>query len=107
MDEIINGFPKFQFSQFDSKGGQLVVRCNDKEEFENLVGFSIKDFITTEQIAHQLNATEQNSNTSNYAVKPQPVQLGNCDKCGAPNSLSKAGKPYCSAKCWLAGQKSY
>lgn len=27
--------------------------------------------------------------------------LGNCEKCHAPNALSKAGKVYCSAKCWL------
>jgi hypothetical protein len=27
--------------------------------------------------------------------------LGNCQKCGAPLAMSKAGKQYCSAKCWL------
>ena len=26
--------------------------------------------------------------------------LGTCDKCGAPNKLSKVGKPYCSSLCW-------
>ena len=26
--------------------------------------------------------------------------LGTCKKCGAPNKLSQAGKPYCSALCW-------
>jgi hypothetical protein len=26
--------------------------------------------------------------------------LGKCDKCGGPNVLSKAGKPYCKAVCW-------
>ena len=26
--------------------------------------------------------------------------LGTCNKCGAPNKLSKAGKPYCSSLCW-------
>ena len=31
----------------------------------------------------------------------QPTDLGNCSKCGEPNKLSKAGKVYCSAKCWL------
>jgi hypothetical protein len=28
--------------------------------------------------------------------------LGNCEKCGAPNKLSKTGKVYCSNTCWLA-----
>lgn len=28
--------------------------------------------------------------------------LGKCEKCSAPNLLSKAGKPYCSKKCWLS-----
>ena len=27
--------------------------------------------------------------------------LGTCAKCGAANAMSKAGKKYCSAKCWL------
>jgi len=31
----------------------------------------------------------------------QGDDLGKCPKCGAPNKLSKAGKPYCSKTCWL------
>lgn len=27
--------------------------------------------------------------------------LGKCPDCGAPQKMSKRGKPYCSAKCWL------
>ena len=30
-----------------------------------------------------------------------PTDLGNCGKCGAPNKMSKAGKVYCSATCWI------
>lgn len=30
-----------------------------------------------------------------------PTNLGVCKKCGAPIAVSKAGAPYCSAKCWM------
>jgi hypothetical protein len=29
-----------------------------------------------------------------------------CQKCGAPIAISKAGHPYCSAKCWLQDNTS-
>jgi len=32
---------------------------------------------------------------------PTKGDLGNCPQCGAPMAMSRAGKPYCSAKCWL------
>ncbi len=39
-------------------------------------------------------------------VQPQlnggAQSLGNCSRCGAPNKLSKQGKPYCSKVCWKA-----
>lgn len=28
--------------------------------------------------------------------------MNNCTKCGAPMAMSKQGKPYCSATCWLS-----
>ena len=34
-------------------------------------------------------------------VNPPQQVLGNCPKCGAPEKMSKAGKPYCSKTCWL------
>ena len=34
----------------------------------------------------------------------QSADLGVCSKCGAKNALSKAGKIYCSARCWLPKQ---
>ena len=35
-------------------------------------------------------------------LQPQPIgATGNCPKCGAPMKISKQGKPYCSATCWL------
>ena len=33
-----------------------------------------------------------------------PTAGNNCNKCGASMAISKQGKPYCSAKCWLGGQ---
>lgn len=30
----------------------------------------------------------------------QSTGLGNCENCGAPKRMSKAGKAYCSALCW-------
>lgn len=30
-----------------------------------------------------------------------PENLGNCEKCGAPNARSRKGSVYCTAKCWL------
>ena len=46
---------------------------------------------------------EYNKNGSNpfkgTTVSQAPQNLGNCKDCGAPNKLSRFGKPYCSAKC--------
>lgn len=33
-------------------------------------------------------------------TKELPTQLGNCKTCGAPNKLSKAGRPYCGNLCF-------
>ena len=33
-------------------------------------------------------------------VKAVVQDLGNCKTCGAPNKLSKAGRPYCGALCF-------
>jgi hypothetical protein len=43
-----------------------------------------------------------NAPTPYTASQMTPSQaLGDCRKCGAPNKISKAGKVYCSATCWL------
>ena len=34
-------------------------------------------------------------------VSTPKEDLGNCDKCGAPNQKSMKGNIYCSKKCWL------
>ena len=41
--------------------------------------------------------------TKPNAETPFPTKgdLGNCADCGAPRAMSKLGKPYCSARCWL------
>jgi hypothetical protein len=36
---------------------------------------------------------------------PDDGGLGVCRDCGAPNKLSKAGKPYCSALCFKRGEE--
>ena len=43
------------------------------------------------------------NDTGSVAVTQEKAHegLGVCSKCGAPNLLSKAGKTYCSKKCWL------
>lgn len=45
--------------------------------------------------------TKQQANVEAYNKEKD---LGNCSHCNAPNALSKQGKPYCSAKCWLPKQ---
>ena len=48
-----------------------------------------------------------NPETNKASVQPTQTvltELGVCDKCGAKNALSKQGKIYCSAKCWLKPQ---
>jgi hypothetical protein len=45
----------------------------------------------------------QDTNKAVQTVMPQ-TDLGVCTKCGAKNSLSKLGKVYCSARCWLPKQ---
>lgn len=38
--------------------------------------------------------------TPPVGVEEPQGNLGNCNKCGAENKLSKAGKPYCAKVCW-------
>lgn len=36
----------------------------------------------------------------------EPADYGECNKCGEPNKLSKKGKVYCGAVCWLEKKDS-
>ena len=46
-----------------------------------------------------------NGHSKATTVSQATQELGNCKDCGSPNLLSKKGKPYCSKKCWLSGDK--
>jgi len=117
MAKIEDGFNKFQYSKFDKKGGQLVIRTNDLEEFEGLVGFKIKEYMVEEAIDEALKIATPPTAAYN---PPMPVNvamttntaLGNCAKCGAPNIIyKKSGKVGCSKFCWNkkadSGYKQY
>ncbi len=53
-------------------------------------------------------SVDEMNKAGNRAVQTPPADpktgeiqsLGNCEKCGAPLKVSKAGKKYCSAICW-------
>lgn len=53
-------------------------------------------------------ASGKSTNTASAPEAPKYSQggKGQCDKCGADMVLSKAGKIYCSKKCWLAPESS-
>ena len=104
------GIKKFQYSKFDKKGGQLVIRTNDQEEFEKLVGFKIADYMLEEKIDEALNKATPTTQPAPTTTASQT--LGNCSKCGAPNIIyKKSGKAGCSKFCWNiksdAGYKQY
>lgn len=99
-----DNFNKLQYSKFVGQN-QFVVRSNDKAEFIELVTF-IDDFI--------VKLPKETTIPKNAQPMPLPAPImgqavvpGTCNKCGAPEAISKAGKKYCSAKCWLNNQKTY
>ena len=48
------------------------------------------------------NAVKQQANWDNTKTNIETAgDIWVCGKCGAVNKMSQAGKPYCSAKCWL------
>jgi hypothetical protein len=90
----MNDFSKFQWSQFSpDHTEQYVIRCDEQVEFDKLV-------TTYKTKLPQTKAFPDDTGT--VATPPSNVQegLGVCDKCGAPNKLSRLGKKYCSALCW-------
>ena len=81
-----------------------------KKSFPN--DYSIEKVIKFIEDAEALKFNPSWNQETNKAVQTTlaPVQtvqsadLGVCSKCGAKNALSKAGKIYCSARCWLPKQ---
>lgn len=58
-----------------------IAKANDRESYNNTAPDWDKDTFEKE--------------------KESLSDLGTCTKCGANMKMSKAGKPFCSAKCWL------
>ena len=88
----MDNFPKLQYSKFIGQD-QIVVRSNDQKEFLDNIAF-VEDFIS-----------KQPKNVPSVQTPSQA--LGVCSKCGADNKISKQGKIYCGATCWLKGTKTY
>ncbi len=85
------GFPKFQYSLFldDKRDEQIVIRCDTWEEF-----------IDAKKDIDKIVVKRKSEPVTNQNHSELQEDLGECSKCGAPNKLSKAGKPYCSKLCW-------
>lgn len=102
MAKIDEGFNKFQYSKFDKKGGQLVIRTNDQEEFEKLVGFTIADYMNEEAIEEALKeATPPTHPASTEPLPPKPSEY--CPDCGSVKEMGKKGL-YCK-KCYIEWAK--
>ena len=82
---------KFQWSRMTG-GDQIVIRNDNKEEFDLLV----KEYKGQSEVKQPPTVT----------TAPQTEGLkGVCKDCGAPMKISMKGNPYCSAKCWISGDK--
>lgn len=60
-------------------------------------GFGIVEGIAT---ADEMVKSEKSDYSPSTSVSQPQNDLGNCDKCGAPNKLSQRGTKYCSKLCW-------
>ena len=85
---------KLQWSQFQGKdkNEQIVIRCDDPEEFDAFIEmYKVKQVTATPYQAEPV--TDQNEGTK-------------CNKCGANRVLNpKTGKYFCEKKCWLNPQE--
>jgi hypothetical protein len=88
----------FELEVFLSTDGKHTVRLLTKNEEQRNVGIPYAKALYTKILAEF--GTKQGQAVKEYA-KETGKDLGVCTKCGAPNLLSKNGKPYCSKKCWL------
>jgi len=74
-------------------GEMFHVRCDEWDIFLNAIE-NMQTIIPTNEVKP----------VTSQSATSQPIQqtgLGNCPKCGAKMAISKAGNPYCTAKCWL------
>ena len=107
MEDKAEGVKKFQASKMDKDGGMVVVRTDDKAEFESLIGIDVKEYFKG-----------MGASTSTVVDKPYQASTGGfkrqeagetCNKCGVAKIVlnPKTGKTFCEKKCWLNGAKSY
>lgn len=96
----MEGFNKYQYSEFAGAQGQFVVRTNDRAEFEAM----LKDFDNLKQLVSQRPATNEivriPVEEAPHPATVFPVDTRNkCPECGAQaqqrSGVSKTtGKPY-------------
>lgn len=94
---------RYQYSKFlgDNREEQIVIRCDNWEEFKE-AGINIG--VNVDKIVHP--PEEKNEPTKPITKETQkPIDIRDyenlCEKCGSKKGISKAGNPYCLAKCWL------
>ena len=76
--------------KFTIRGENIKELKQKLEELKSLWFEDIKPYTQASKYAQQGTST----------VKAVVQDLGNCKTCGAPNKLSKAGRPYCGALCF-------
>ena len=91
------GYPRYQYSRFDNKQGQYVVRSNDLADFKLDVDFVNETVGVVPAVTKQEQVIDKAFNTPVVPVG----NLGACSKCGADNIIyKKSGKVGCSKFCW-------
>ena len=95
------GFCRFQYSRFDNKQGQYVVRSNDQKEFD----------LDVDYINGKIGVVSEQEKEIDKAFAPpveRGLELGMCAKCEAPNIIyKKSGKVGCSKFCWNVKKTTY
>ena len=101
--ELLNNmadFPRYQYSEFlkGERDGQIVIRADTKEEFEEAKKYIDKIFTKHTEPIQDTRTTQAPSKTAKpiHIEKYQEV----CEKCGAKKIMSKKGNMVCSAFCW-------
>ena len=90
---------KLQWSQFQGKQEQVVIRCDDEKEFDELVK-KYKEGETTPKGNPQVKATPYQSAPVDSQETKDAMDNVPCKKCGAKQILSKKGNWVCSDFCW-------
>ena len=105
--EMKDGYPRYQYSRFDNKQGQYVVRSNDLADFKLDVDYVNEAVGVVPTVSKQEQVIDRAFNQPSVQTA-----LGNCSKCGAENIIyKKSGKVGCSKFCWNkkadSGYKQY